>query len=95
MLSSLSDTIVKLPKPGEIMSITVHYFASLKERLGRTSDIIEYTPDLTVLEVWQQANPGQPLPAATLAALNMDYVTLATIVADGDTVAFFPPVTGG
>lgn len=77
------------------MSITVHYFASLKERLGRTSDNIDYSPDLTVLDVWRIANPDLPLPSPILAAVNMDYVALKAVVADGDTVAFFPPVTGG
>lgn len=77
------------------MSITVYYFASLKERIGRASDKVDYVPQLTVLDVWQLANPEQALPASTLAALNMDYVALTTKVADGDTVAFFPPVTGG
>lgn len=77
------------------MAITVHYFASLKERIGRVSDKVEYVPHLTVMDVWLLANPEHPLPPSTLAALNMDYVTLATEVADGDTVAFFPPVTGG
>jgi sulfur-carrier protein len=77
------------------MPITVHYFASLKERLGRSSDTVDYSTPLTVADVWQRANPNQPLPTATLAALNMDYVALNAHVADGDTVAFFPPVTGG
>ncbi|NOT85964.1 MAG: MoaD/ThiS family protein [Methylococcaceae bacterium] len=77
------------------MSITVHYFASLKERLGRASDNVDFAPDLTVLDVWTLANPDLPLPTAILVAVNMDYVTLTTSVADADTVAFFPPVTGG
>jgi molybdopterin synthase sulfur carrier subunit len=77
------------------MSITVHYFASLKERLGRASDSVEYSPNLTVMEVWTLANQDHPLPEPILAAVNMDYVALTTLVADGDTVAFFPPVTGG
>ena len=77
------------------MSITVHYFASLKESVGRATDTVNYSPHLTILEVWRLANPRKPLPASTLAALNMDYVALTSPVADGDTVAFFPPVTGG
>ncbi|MEQ1636263.1 MAG: MoaD/ThiS family protein [Methylococcales bacterium] len=77
------------------MSITVHYFASLKERLGRASDSVDFSPNLTVLDIWRLANPEHPLPAPILVAVNMDYVSLSNPVADGDTVAFFPPVTGG
>lgn len=77
------------------MSITLHYFASLKERLGRSSDCIDFEPNLTVMDVWKRANPEQPLPKPVLAAINMDYVLLTATIKDGDTVAFFPPVTGG
>ena len=76
------------------MSITLHYFASLKESLGRASDSVDYLPNLTVLDVWALANQDQPLPNLILAAVNMDYVPLTSLVEDGDTVAFFPPVTG-
>jgi molybdopterin synthase sulfur carrier subunit len=30
-----------------------------------------------------------------LAAKNMEYVDVVTVVAEGDEIAFFPPVTGG
>jgi molybdopterin synthase sulfur carrier subunit len=29
------------------------------------------------------------------AAVNLEYVDMSHVVADGDEVAFFPPVTGG
>jgi molybdopterin synthase sulfur carrier subunit len=76
------------------MTITVRYFASLKERIGRTQDQLAYRDHLTVLNVWQLLN-NQELPANTLTAVNMDYVELDYVVHDGDEVAFFPPVTGG
>ncbi len=77
------------------MSITVRYFASLRETLGRSHDVIEAKTALTVEQVWQQANPNQSIPSNILAAVNMDYVSLTDPVVAGDEVAFFPPVTGG
>ena len=77
------------------VSIKVRYFASLKELLGRSEDMLVFEQALSVADVWLQVTEAQVMPDNTLAALNMEYVDLACIVADGDEVAFFPPVTGG
>lgn len=77
------------------MSIRVRYFASLKESVGRSNDILECAGLATVADVWRYANPNKALPDNSLAAVNMDYVELHSAVKDGDEVAFFPPVTGG
>jgi molybdopterin synthase sulfur carrier subunit len=77
------------------MSIKVRYFANLKEIVGRSSDELNLTTPLSVREVWQQLLVDIPLPSSILVALNMEYVTLDTLVAEGDELAFFPPVTGG
>ena len=77
------------------MSIKIHYFASLKDKLGRATDEIEATDISTAGGVWHQANPNRPIPENILVAVNMDYVDLHAHVKDGDEVAFFPPVTGG
>ncbi len=75
------------------MSITVKFFASLREQTGH--DSIDITGAGTVLEAWQQATGEAVLPASTLCSVNMDYATPEQNVKDGDEVAFFPPVTGG
>jgi len=77
------------------MSIKVRYFASLKESLGRSDDELEFVEVITVIDVWLQANPDIELPANILAAVNMEYVALDSLVNNDDEVAFFPPVTGG
>lgn len=77
------------------MSIKVRYFASLKEQLGRSEDTLPALGLVSARQVWQAANPQQPLPGNMLVAVNMDYASLDTMVAEGDEVAFFPPVTGG
>jgi molybdopterin synthase sulfur carrier subunit len=77
------------------MSITVRYFASLKESVGRSEDDLIFTRLLTVNDVWNLANPDKSLPGNILAAVNMEYVEFDSIVKNGDEVAFFPPVTGG
>ncbi|MFO1370857.1 MAG: MoaD/ThiS family protein [Candidatus Competibacteraceae bacterium] len=77
------------------MTIHVKYFASLHDRLGRTGDQLAATEGMTVAEVWATLWPDTPLPPNTLTAVNMEYAELTQAVADGDEVAFFPPVTGG
>ena len=77
------------------MSITVRYFASLKEKTGRSEERISFDDITTVQDVWLKANQNQPLPENVLAAVNMHYVGLDEAVQDDDEVAFFPPVTGG
>jgi len=77
------------------MSIKVRYFASLKESVGRSEELVVFTDISTVRDVWRCANPEKPIPDNVLAAVNMDYVEWGCVVKDGDEVAFFPPVTGG
>jgi molybdopterin synthase sulfur carrier subunit len=77
------------------MSITVKFFASLRERVGIAETHIETAAPLTVAEIWQRATNAQAMPANTLMALNMEYVSPDASAQDGDEVAFFPPVTGG
>lgn len=77
------------------MSIKVLYFANLKEIVGRSHDELEVAQALTARTIWQQLNPDVILPETLLAAVNMDYISLDSLVNDHSELAFFPPVTGG
>lgn len=75
------------------MSIQVKFFASLRETLGQSETVVEQAS--TVADVWVQATHSAAAPKNMLVAVNLDYATMQSEVADGDEVAFFPPVTGG
>ena len=77
------------------MAIQVKYFASLRDRLGRSVDQLDAAEAATVGDVWRALWPDTPLPANALVAVNQEYGEFDQPVCDGDEVAFFPPVTGG
>ena len=83
--------------------ITVLYFARLRETLGTSSEQVTLPAGVQDLEglramlvarggAWEQElAPYKPVRAAVNQTMAMG----DTEVADGDEVAFFPPVTGG
>ncbi len=75
--------------------ITIKFFASLREEVGKNEIQIEASEQLTIAKIWNQVCDGIPLPNHVLMAINMEYTDLNSLVKDGDEVAFFPPVTGG
>ena len=77
------------------MTITVKFFASLRENLNVSSETLNPSEVQTVIDAWNKATNGATMPENILAAINMDYVDHSHKVQDGDEVAFFPPVTGG
>lgn len=81
------------------MDITVRFFARFKELVGN-SQITESVRDgatvADVIEQLRQQFPDLPLVAEqTLLSVNQDFATMETALNDGDTLAIFPPVSGG
>ncbi len=75
------------------MSITVKFFARLREQVGKAELTLDNVSD--VQSAWDQATENMSMPDNTLCAINMEYMDATAAVKDGDEVAFFPPVTGG
>lgn len=83
--------------------IRLVYFASLREQLGVGEEPLELpdgVADLAALRAWLRGRGGVWAEALAesrpvLCAVNQAMARPDQPVADGDEVAFFPPVTGG
>lgn len=82
-------------------TITVRYFASIREAMGAGSETL-HTEAATVGALREElmrrsAAAAQALAAgkAVRMALNQNLCAGDAAIAQGDEVAFFPPVTGG
>jgi molybdopterin converting factor subunit 1 len=81
------------------MRVTVRLFARLREFAG-TGELVRDVPaGATVQTVWQRLVAEFPAMAAHSAsvssAVNLEFVRMTAPLADGDEVAFLPPVSGG
>lgn len=77
------------------MTITVRFFASLRESTGHREIAVDDARVETAGDAWRLATGGQPIPGNVFVAVNLEYTHLEAPVRAGDEVAFFPPVTGG
>jgi molybdopterin converting factor subunit 1 len=81
------------------MRVTVRLFARLRDLVGSGEFVREVPAGATVATVWHtivEAHPAVAAYAASMScAVNADYARLTSPVADGDEVAFLPPVSGG
>lgn len=81
------------------MALTIRYFASLREQLQCDHESLDSDRFKTVAELRaylseQHGSSGVVLQDM-LCAINHEYADDSRLLADGDEVAFFPPVTGG
>ncbi len=83
--------------------MNVLYFAWVRQKVGRSDEVIEHTPSLRTVGdlALMLASRGGGYAEAFAdmsrlrAAVNQTHVGLEATLAAGDEVAFFPPVTGG
>ena len=81
----------------------VLYFASLRERMGRTEEDLALplgvsTVGTLVAYLKSRDAAGAAAfaePTLIRAALNQEFAGTSAPIRDGDEIAFFPPVTGG
>jgi molybdopterin synthase sulfur carrier subunit len=86
-----------------MMAMQILYFAWVRERIGLSEERVE--PPSAVRSVgdlvgWLRsrgAGYAEALAdtARVRCAVNQDFATPEAMVADGDEIAFFPPITGG
>jgi len=81
------------------MRVTVRLFARLRD-IARSADLSREVPTgATVADVWRGLVAEFPEMAqyesSISSAVNADYARMTAVLADGDEVAFLPPVSGG
>jgi molybdopterin synthase sulfur carrier subunit len=81
------------------MRVTVRLFARLKELAGTGELARDLAPSANVGAVWndlvREFPALAPYTSSISGAVNAEYARMDAPVADGDEVAFLPPVSGG
>ena len=81
------------------MHVRVLFFGMLKELVGRPADDAEFPPGADLRSVFERYASRYPrlreLAASIVVARNREFAEISTPLAEGDEVAFLPPVSGG
>ena len=81
------------------MKVRLLHFASFRDAAGRDEEVREVPEGGRVEELWAALAREIPLfarfPSMPPAAVNREYVSVGTVLREGDEVAFLPPVAGG
>lgn len=81
------------------MRVTVKLFARLRDIAGTTDIVRHIEPGTTVRSLWRdlagEFTDFAAYERSISAAVNADYARMDQPLADGDEVAFLPPVSGG
>jgi molybdopterin converting factor subunit 1 len=81
------------------MLVSVRLFATLREEAGVDRLALELSRGATAEDAWRAVAARHPAlarrRASLAAAVNRHYAAWAQPLADGDEIAFIPPVSGG
>ncbi len=81
------------------MRVRVLYFAVVRERLHRDSDDLDLPAGAAAAAAFRALEERHPelasMRPALKLAVNEEFAALDRVLADGDVVAFIPPVAGG
>lgn len=80
------------------VAVRVRFFARLRELAGTETEALHVQPGATVSDVYAMLrgkHDALPKHEAVRAAVNQEFADWATVVHEGDEVAFIPPVSGG
>ncbi|NHO32456.1 molybdopterin converting factor subunit 1 [Acetobacter fallax] len=83
-------------------TVTVLYFAALRERVGRSREVVSLDGVMTVGAMLMSRRDNDAVldavfsgPGTVRVAVNKILADFEAPLHDGDEVAFFPPMTGG
>jgi MoaE-MoaD fusion protein len=74
--------------------VRVRLFAALRERAGASAVEVDLPEGATAADVWPALGLGDEPPGLAIA-VNHAYADRSAALADGDQLAFIPPVSGG
>lgn len=81
------------------MRVTLRLFARLRDLGGAPEVACELPAGARAADAWRwllDRHPGmQPYSGSVSVAINAEFARMESPVADGDEVAFLPPVSGG
>ena len=81
------------------MRVHLLYFATFRDVAGRDREDRQVTEGARVSDLWKELVGEMPSLARTgsmpPAAVNREYTAPDTRLAEGDEIAFLPPVAGG
>lgn len=92
----MSDRAVDPLEAEPPLRVRVRYFAVLREARGTDEELVELPPGTTAAQAYRLLfPPGSQGQLPVLFAIDRSYVKGETPLADGDELAFIPPLGGG
>lgn len=77
------------------MSVTVRYFAHLKDKRGKEVEEFAFKKSISIAELFEKIFHERESTSYVRAVINQEYVEWNNMLTDGDEVVFIPPVAGG